>query len=342
MIGGAGPVRGAASVSRSERARLLDLAHAGEGDDAPPRRRGRAARVGRARRPALLLRRRARAARQQQGPRPAAAGARGLRRRRRRARRCASPTAKLVDGEVERGDGGRRPRSTSGRARPAWSSGRGRTPCRSSSGSRSGSSSPSCRRPTAAAAARRRCSRRPSLGRSRGSSASTTIDGRRFRMNFGVEGIERARGGRVARPPRPGRRRGRHPAGPRRPLRDHDPEPRHGLHRPRHAEGARRATAATVETTEPLPFGIHAAVAEPGRVRRRRPGRARLAVSVRQPGRRPAVAAWPDRGFTGGGKWGTVVRSGPCCSVSTSMRWMRRTASHSRRSSEEPSGTASS
>ena len=36
-----------------------------------------------------------------------------------------------------------------------------------------------------------------------------------------------------------------------------------------------------VETTEPLPFGIHAAVAEPGRVRPRRPSSAALAGPMR-------------------------------------------------------------
>ena len=77
-----------------------------------------------------------------------------------------------------------------------------------------------------------------------------------------------ARRGRLDRPADPGRRRGRRAPGQRRSLRDHDPEPRHGTGRPRHAEGAR---------------GL------PGRGSRR-PSRCRSASTPPSPSR--AASAW--------------------------------------------------
>ena len=84
-----------------------------------------------------------------------------------------SPTASVVDGEVERGDGGRDdvPQAAAHGPRGRRAVGRGGVGARS--GSRFGSSSPSCRRPTAVAAARRPCSRRRRSAGSRASSAST-------------------------------------------------------------------------------------------------------------------------------------------------------------------------
>jgi uncharacterized protein YcbX len=92
------------------------------------------------------------------------------------------------------------------------------------------------------------------------------VDGRRFRMNFGIEGLE------------PHAEDGWH--GRRLRIGDAVVIPRGNVGRcvvtTQHPDTGRtdldtlRALAAyrpAVETTEPLPFGIHAAVAEPGRVR---------------------------------------------------------------------------
>ena len=143
-------------------------------------------------------------------------------------------------GEVERGEEVETTFHKRPRAGPRRASGRGRRPCRSSSGEPVRLVEPEL------PGDRPRPQRRGDAARDRRRSAALAqqlgvdaIDRRRFRMNFGVEGLDAARGGRVARPARAGRRRGRRPAGQRRPLRDHDPEPRHGLHRPRHAEGPR-------------------------------------------------------------------------------------------------------
>ena len=133
----------------------------------------------------------------------------------------------------------------SGRGRRARWLGRGRTRCRSGSGEpvrlvdapegavdrgRGGAATllaDVVARPGSHPPARRRRDRRPPLP-----------DELRRR------GHRRAGGRWVARTPRSGGRRRRHPAGQRRAVRDHDPEPRHGLHGPRHAEGSRPPTGA--------------------------------------------------------------------------------------------------
>ncbi len=101
-----------------------------------------------------------------------------------------------------------------------------------------------------------------------------TIDGRRFRMLFGIEGVERSRGGRLGWTSRRLRRCRRQPAGARRPLRRDDARPRHGSSRPRHA---------------PHPQGVPLRGRERGAASDRRLGRCRAAGAG--PGRRSRGAA---------------------------------------------------
>ena len=191
VLGGRGPVRGAASVGRDDRTRRLDLAHAGEGDRRAPRRRDRAARdrsrtvtgasTSSTRRGRLVnnkdygplqlvraeydeARRRADAAparrRDRQRPGRAWGGARDE-------LPLAGPQpARLVRGPWD----------------DALSSLVGE-PVRLVEPERRGRRSRPWRRSDPAR--RRRRSRR-----SRPSSASHEVDGRRFRMNFGVDGLE--------------------------------------------------------------------------------------------------------------------------------------------------------
>ena len=133
------------------------------------------------------------------------------------------------------------------------------------------------------------------------------VDGRRFRMNFGVDGIEpHAEDGWLGRRVAVG---------------EAVVVPQGNVGRcvvtTQNPDTGRtdldtlKALAAyrgDVETTEPLPFGVHAAVAEPGRVRRRRPRRNPVAGAEK---RRPAAPPRGPGGFTGGGEWDKVGSSGP-------------------------------
>ena len=107
-----------------------------------------------------------------------------------------------------------------------------------------------------------RCAGHPGPGRRRGCAA------RRAAVPDDVRDRRRGRlcGGRLGRPRRPGRRGRRSRRGQRRPVRGHDPGPRHrlpDLRHPAHLE----ETRGSLETTEPLPFGVWSEVLAPGRVR---------------------------------------------------------------------------
>ena len=266
------------------------------------RRRDRPARGRAARRPALLPGRRERSARQRQGrPRPAAAGSCRLRRRGRRAD-AALVDGTVVAGEVVRGMRWSTQRSTSvprAGARVARAVGRRALRGRRRAGA--------ARRTRARAADRGRGGAASLLGQaSLGAIAHElgvdSVDPRRFRMNFGIEGLEphdedswigrRVQVGDAVVVPRAtsaaARSRPRTPeTGP----------------RSRHAEGARRYRGERADDRA-------AAVRRPRRRRRagprarRRPGLAALSESPERP-RRGVVPGGLQVGESGV-KWGAV------------------------------------
>ena len=159
--------------------------------------------------------------------------------------------------------------------------------------SRFGSSSRSCLRRTAAAAARRHCSRPSSLGRLARQLGVDVGRQRRFRMNFGIEGVEaHAEDGWRGRRVRvgdavviPQGNVGRCAITTQNPDTGQvDLDTLKGL------AGYRSG----VETTEPLPFGIHAAVAEPAASGSARPSPCSRPAPVWG---RISVAACPIRGL---------------------------------------------
>ena len=189
VIGGSGPY---AAQTRwrpvSGRVAWISLAPV-KATAAAARRRGRGARDRSPGRPPLLLHRRVGPPDQQQGLRPAAARAGGVRRARRRA--AAAPARRCGRRRSGRARGG------AGDALPlarAWARGScaapGRRRSRASWASACGSSSPRTERPIAAGRARRRCSGRARSRRSRAVLGVDQVDGRRFRMNFGIDGLE--------------------------------------------------------------------------------------------------------------------------------------------------------
>ena len=168
--------------------RLLDLPHAGQGAGTRAARRGRAARARPARRPALLPRRRVEPARQQQGnARPAAAGPRRLR----RGRGTADAALPRRDDGRRRDRGGdelttnfhRRPRAARRVAGP-WDEALSETV-----GEPLGSSRPDVGADRGRGGAATLLGE-ASLGAIAGELGVDRIDGRRFRMNFGIDGIE--------------------------------------------------------------------------------------------------------------------------------------------------------
>ena len=163
------------------------------------------------------------------------------------------------------------------------------------------------------------------------------VDPRRFRMNFGVEGPEahaedawlgrRIRVGEAVVVPQGNVGRCA--------ITTQDPDT--GI-RDLDTLGALADYRAEVETTEPLPFGIHAAVAEPGRVRRATPSSCSSPGNGRRPVGRGVVHRGRQVGHSGL-EWGQVDR---CCSANTTIPSTRRSASRCLRSCAGRSRTGSS
>ena len=133
------------------------------------------------------------------------------------------------------------------------------------------------------------------------------VDGRRFRMNFGIDGLDAARRGHVARPQDRGRRGRRRAAGQRRQVRRHDPEPGHRAHRPGHARRPSPPTAGTSRPPSRCPSGCTQPWPSPaacGSATASTPSSAHR--PIRAAGRRLV-----PQGFTGGRKWVKVGISGP-------------------------------